>query len=60
MKTSYFDRITVEELLSSISPKYTIQYKKLYILPFTKNQIKKDFDIELKDTTHIKLILKKV
>lgn len=37
---------------------YTI-YEKKYTLPFLKEQIKKDFNIDLMDNTHINLILKR-
>lgn len=37
---------------------YTI-YEKKYTLPFIKEQVKKDFGINLVDTTHINLILKR-
>lgn len=38
--------------------KYVIDYYEEFILPYTKRQILKDFDIELKDNTHIKCILR--
>jgi len=55
---NYFP-ITVEELLSMIPSSYKITYKNTFVLPYAKDMIKKDFDIEIKDTTHIKLILEK-
>ena len=36
-----------------------IVYEEEYILPFLKNQVKLDFGYEIKDNTHIKLLLKK-
>lgn len=55
---NYFP-IPLEELLSMIPPSYQIVYKDVFALPFTKEAIKKDFDIDIKDTTHLKLILQK-
>lgn len=52
--------ITLEQILSFIpTDKYEIVYFEDYILPFTKNKVKEDFDIDLHDNTHIKLLLKK-
>lgn len=51
---------TVEHLLRRIiPPKYDVIYFDHYTLPFLQEQVKRDFDIELKDNTHVKLILKK-
>ena len=36
-----------------------IVYEEEYVLPFLKEQVKKDFGYEIKDNTHIKLLLKK-
>ncbi len=48
-----------EKLLSSLPDNYEISYHEHYILPFVKQQVKADFGIELKDNTHLKLILEK-
>ena len=48
-----------EELLSNIPPTYTVEMHEHYILPFLKNKVYQDFGITIKDTTHIKLILKR-
>lgn len=55
---NYFP-IPLEELLSMIPPSYQIIYKDVFALPYTKEAIKKDFDIDIKDTTHLKIILQK-
>ena len=58
VKENYFP-MPVEELLSRIPKNYEIVYKDVYVLPYTKQSIKNDFDIDINDTTHIKLILKR-
>ena len=51
--------ISVEQLKALIPANYEIVYEEEYILPFLKNQVKLDFGYEIKDNTHIKLLLKK-
>lgn len=51
--------ITLEQLLNLIPDNYEIIYMDHYILPFTKNKIYEDFEIELTDPTHIKLLLRR-
>lgn len=51
--------ITREELLSTIPDDYEIEFHEHFILPFLKNAVKHDFDITIKDNTHLKLILKR-
>lgn len=59
VKENYFG-LSLERLLSKIPmDKYEIIYFENYILPYTANKIKEDFDIELHDNTHVKLLLKK-
>lgn len=56
---NYFP-ITLEKLLSMIpTEKYEIVYFQNYVLPFTSDQVKKDFDITIRDNTHIKILLKR-
>lgn len=50
--------ITVQTLLSKIPPEYEIVYQEHYVLPFVKQQIRKDSGITLNDSTHFKLLLK--
>jgi SAM-dependent methyltransferase len=52
--------ITREELLSSIPDAYEIEFHEHFILPFLKNIVKQDFNITIKDNTHLKLVLKRV
>ena len=51
--------ITREELLSELPDNYEITYHEHFILPFLKTKVEEDFGIELKDNTHLKLILKR-
>lgn len=51
--------ITREELLRTIPDEYNIEFHEHYILPFLKKIVKKDFGIELKDNTHLKLVLER-
>lgn len=51
--------ITRSDLLSRIPDNYDIVYQEHFVLPYLYNQVKKDFDIEIKDNTHLKIILKK-
>lgn len=48
-----------EEFLSNIPDNYEIIFHEHFILPYLKTIVKKDFNVELKDNTHIKLILKR-
>ena len=48
-----------EELLRKIPDKYNIDFHEHFTLPYIKNKVKNDFNIELKDKTHIKLILRR-
>ena len=49
--------ISIEQLKALIPDTYEIVYEEEYVLPFLKEQVKKDFDYEIKDNTHIKLLL---
>lgn len=56
---NYFP-ITVEQLLSIIpTERYKIVYFSHYILPYNRSKIYEDFGIELKDNTHIKVLLER-
>lgn len=59
VRENYFP-LSLERLLSKIpTDKYEIVYFENYILPFTANKVKEDFDIDLHDNTHVKLLLKR-
>ncbi len=51
--------LTVEGLLAKIPSDYEIVYKEHYVLPYIKQQIKKDCGVELEDSTHFKILLKR-
>lgn len=46
------------EDLHNYFPDFNIIYQKHYILPFIKEQVKKDFNIDLMDKTHVNIIFK--
>lgn len=51
--------ITLETLKKKIPSNFTITYEDSFLLEYLKNKVKKDFGIEIKSTTHSKLIIKK-
>ena len=60
VRENYFP-LSLEGLLSKIpTDKYRIVYFENYILPYTSKKVKEDFGIEIRDNTHIKLLLEKV
>ena len=58
VKENYFP-VNREELLSNLPTGYEIIFHEHFILPFLKNRVKEDFDIDIKDNTHLKLILRR-
>jgi SAM-dependent methyltransferase len=59
VRENYFP-ITTQKFLSKIPKEYDVDYYEEFILPYTKHQIENDYDITVKDTTHVKIILKKI
>ena len=57
VRENYFP-ITVEDLMAKIPDTYEVAYFNHFVLPFNRDQIRKDFGITLKDNTHVKLLLK--
>ena len=51
--------LTLEEIAAHLNPSYEIVYFDHYVLPFLQSVVKRDFDITIKDYTHVKLIMKK-
>lgn len=51
--------ITREDLLAKIPNEYDVLFHEHYTLPYILQTVKNDVGIELKDPTHIKLILKR-
>ena len=59
VRENYFP-IYYEDLLNKIieNGNYEIIYARQYILPFVKEKVKEDFDINLVDNTHCQILLK--
>ena len=55
---NYFP-ISLEKLMERIPDSYRIVYCESFTLPYTSWQIRNDFGFELKDHTHLKLILER-
>ena len=55
---NYFP-ISIEDLYRLIPTNYDIIYQEHYCLPFLHERIKQDFNIDLDEPTHIKLILRR-
>lgn len=51
--------ITREDLLAKIPNEYDVVYHEHFVLPHILQSVKEDVGIEIKDPTHIKLILKR-
>jgi hypothetical protein len=51
--------VSIETLKTKIPSDYTIKYEDNYLLPYLKDSIKKDFDVELTDPSHLKMIIEK-
>lgn len=49
---------STEYIASQIGTSYSLEYYDHYILPFLANVVKRDFDITIKDYTHVKFIYK--
>lgn len=49
---------STEYIASQIRSCYSLEYYDHYILPFLANVVKRDFDITIKDYTHVKFIYK--
>ena len=58
VKENYFP-LSREELLTSIPDDYNIEFHEHFVLPFIKSTVLRDYDILIKDNTHLKLILKR-
>ena len=52
--------LTKEHFIKLIPSNYEVIFHEHYILPFLKEQVLKDFGIQLKDNTHFKMILKQI
>ena len=50
--------VSLETVKSKISGDYKVVYEEDFLLTFLKDQVKKDFNVELTHTTHTKMIIK--
>lgn len=57
VRENYFP-ISVEDIASNIDFNYELIYYDHYVLPYLAKMVKRDFDITLKDYTHVKFIYK--
>lgn len=58
MRENYLP-LNLEDLFALVPNTYEPVYMEHYTLPFIRQQAKEDFDIDLQDRTHIKLILRR-
>lgn len=49
--------VTLEDFMPMIPKQYFPTFFEHYTLPFVRNQVEKDFGVQLQDRTHLKLIL---
>jgi hypothetical protein len=49
--------LSLETLYKKIPPSYKIIFEENFVLPYLKKEVKKDFDVDIKHTTHAKMIL---
>lgn len=59
MRENYLPLLT-EEVLLTIPSNYRVKYYEHYTLPYLKDQVMKDFGIDLNTKTHYKLLLERV
>lgn len=50
--------LSLETLYKKIPSGYEIIFEDNFILPYLKKEVKKDFDVDIKHTTHAKMIIK--
>src|SRR5690606_6062137 len=51
--------LSYEDLISKIPPGWNPIFHEHFTLPFIRQQVQRDFNIDLQDRTHVKLILKR-
>jgi hypothetical protein len=49
--------LSLETLYKKIPPGYEIIFKDNFVLPYLKKEVKKDFGVDIKHTTHAKMII---
>ena len=47
-----------EALKSKIPSDYSIEYEDDFVLPYLRQEVKRDFNVDLIHPTHVKMILK--
>lgn len=52
--------VTLERMISKIPSNYKITYLEHYTQPYLKEVVKKDFNIDLEQNTHIKIIIERI
>ena len=57
VRENYFPH-TVEQFLNKIPDHYQVVYFKHYTLPFVRDQVWKDFGVQITEPTHAKILLK--
>ena len=57
VRENYFPH-TIEEFLHKIPQHYEVVHFEHYVLPFTREQVWKDFGVQLMEPTHCKILLK--
>lgn len=50
--------VNLEDLMTRIPPEWSPRYVEHFTLPFVRESVLRDFDVELQDRTHVKLILR--
>lgn len=58
MKENYVP-VSLETVLKKVPDSYSVTYDDHYVLPYLRNIVRKDFGIEIKESTHAKLIIEK-
>lgn len=52
--------LNLEDLLAKIPANYRTQFVDHFVLPFIRKKARKDFMVDMTDSTHVKLILEKI
>lgn len=59
IKENYFS-YDIDEFIETFIKQYVVRVKRRYYLPYIHSKWKKDFDIDIKENTHINVLLEKV
>jgi len=59
VKENYFP-LSLESMKHKITSGYKINYEEKFSVPFIQQQLKIDFDVQLKESTHTKLIIENI